>query len=57
MGVDQTGHQRPAATVDHGHIVGLNNGQGLVRHRLNQIVLHQDMHVLDEAFPFCHRRY
>ena len=50
--VDDAGHQRAAATVDHSHIVGLNDSQGFAGYRLDQVVLYQDMHVLQELFIF-----
>jgi hypothetical protein len=48
VSVDHARHQHPAAAVDHGHIVGLNDGQRLVRYRFDAIALDQDMPVFQQ---------
>ena len=41
------------AAVDHGHIVGLNDGQGLIRHRRDTIALDQDVLVFLQRFALA----
>ena len=50
MSLDHARHQHPAAAVDHGHIVGLNDGQRVVRHGFDAIALDQDMPVSQQRF-------
>jgi len=45
MGIDEPRHQRASATVDDGHVVGLNDSQGFAGYRLDQVALYQDVHV------------
>lgn len=46
MRVDQARYQGATADIEHRHIVRLEDGQGFVRGRFDQVVLDQNLHAL-----------